>query len=73
MLSGVMSFDFCSHIWMPWIHPSCINDSGGGGMVWGTFSWHTLGPLISTKHRLNATGHLSIVSEPGHPFMTTVN
>ncbi|XDV38987.1 hypothetical protein PO909_008291 [Leuciscus waleckii] len=40
--------------------------------VWGMFSWHTLGPLVPIGHRLNATAYLSIVSDHGHPFMTTM-
>ncbi len=56
--------------------PSCLvstDQAGGGGvMVWGIFSWHTLGPLVSIEHRLNATVYLSIVSDHVHPFMTTV-
>ena len=35
----------------------------GGVMVWGIFSWHTLGPLVPTEHRLNATAYLSIVAD----------
>lgn len=35
--------------------PSClvstVQDGGGGVMVWGVFSWHTLGPLVPTEHR----------------------
>ncbi len=41
-------------------------------MVWGIFSWHTLGLLVPIKHRLNATVYLSIVADHVHPFMTTV-
>ncbi len=41
-------------------------------MVWGIFSWHTLGPLVPTEHRLNATAYLSIVADHVHLFMTTV-
>ncbi len=41
-------------------------------MVWGVFSWHTLGPLVPIEHRLNATAYLSIVADHVHPFMTTV-
>ncbi len=44
----------------------------GGVMVWGIFSWHTLGPLVPIEHRLNATANLSIVADHVHPFMTTV-
>ncbi len=33
---------------------------------------HTLGPLVSIEHRLNATAYLSIVADHVHPFMTTV-
>uniref|UniRef100_A0A3B3RJQ1 Transposase Tc1-like domain-containing protein n=1 Tax=Paramormyrops kingsleyae TaxID=1676925 RepID=A0A3B3RJQ1_9TELE len=57
--------------------PSClvttVQAAGGGGvMVWGMFSWHTLGPLVPIGHRLNATAYLSIVSDHVHPFMTTM-
>ncbi len=37
--------------------------AGGGLMVWGIFSWHTLGPLVPIEHRLNATAYRSIVAE----------
>ncbi len=56
--------------------PSCLvstDQAGGGGvMLWGIFSWHTLGPLVPIEHRLNATVYLSIVADHVHPFMTTV-
>ncbi len=57
--------------------PSCLVSTvqaggGGGVMVWGIFSWHTLGPLVPIEHRLNATAYLSIVADHVHPFMTTV-
>ncbi|MDF4345884.1 hypothetical protein P3386_23865 [Vibrio parahaemolyticus] len=56
--------------------PSClvstVQAGGGGVMVWGIFSWHTLGPLVPTEHGLNTTAYLSIVAESVHPFMTTV-
>ncbi len=52
---------------------STVQAGGGGGvMVWGIFSWHTLGPLVPIEHRLNATAYLSIVADHVHPFMTTV-
>ena len=51
--------------------PSClvstVQAGGGGAMVWGIFSWHTLGPLVLIEHRVNATAYLSIVA-----VMTTV-
>ncbi len=55
--------------------PSCLVSTvqaGGGVMVWGIFSWHTLGPLVPIGHHLNATAYLSIVADHVHPFMTTV-
>ncbi len=55
--------------------PSCLVSTGqvGGGcvMLWGIFSWHTLGPLVPIEHCLNATAYLSIVTDHIHPFMTT--
>ncbi len=56
--------------------PSClvsmVQAGGGGVMVWGIFSWHTLGLLVPIEHRLNTTAYLSIVADHVHPFMTTV-
>ncbi len=51
---------------------SMVQAAGGGVMVWGIFSWHTLYPLVPTEHRLNTTAYLSIVGDHVHPFMTTV-
>ena len=55
--------------------PSCLVSmvQAGGVMVWGIFSWHTLGPLVPIGHHLNATAYLSIVADHVHPFMTTVS
>ncbi len=55
--------------------PSCLVSTvqaGGGVMVGGIFSWHTLGSLVPIEHRLNATAYLSVVADHVHPFMTTV-
>ncbi len=53
---------------------SCLVSTvqAGGIMVWGIFSWYTLGPLVPIEHRLNTTAYLSIVADHVHPFMTTV-
>ncbi len=77
MLPGLMSLDFCCDIKEhESTDPSClvstVQAGGGGVMVWGIFSWRTLGPLVPTEHRLNATAYLSIVADHVHPFMTTV-
>jgi len=57
--------------------PSClvatVQAGGGGVMVWGMFSCHTLGLLVPITHRLNATAYLSIVSDHVHPFMATMH
>ncbi len=56
--------------------PSClvsmVQAGGGGVMVWGIFSWHTLGLLVPIEHRLNAAAYPSIVADHVHPFMTSV-
>jgi hypothetical protein len=44
----------------------------GGVMVWGVFSWHTLGPLIKVEQCLNATTYLNIIANQVHPFMAAV-
>ncbi len=46
--------------------------AAAGVMVWGVFSWHTLGLLVPIWHCLNATAFLSIVADYVHPFMTSV-
>ncbi len=55
--------------------PSClvstVQAGAGGVMVWGIFSWHTLGLLVPIEHRLISTAYLSIVDHVHH-FMTTV-
>ena len=56
--------------------PSCLVSTvqaGGGVMVWGIFSWHTLGPLAPTEHRVTNTVYLRIVADHLHPFMTSVD
>ncbi len=55
--------------------PSCLVSTvqaGDGVMMWGIFSWHTLGPLVPIEHYLNTTFYLSIVADHVHPFMTSV-
>ncbi len=49
-----------------------VQAASGDVMVWGIFSWHTLGLLVSIEHRLNTTAYLSIVADHVHPFMITV-
>ncbi len=51
---------------------STVQAGGSGVIVWGIFSWHTLGLLVPIEHRLNATAYLSIVADHVLPFMTTV-
>ncbi len=56
--------------------PSClvstVQAAGGGLMVWGIYSWHTLGPLVPIEHYLNTVAYLSVVADHVHPFMITV-
>ncbi len=51
---------------------STVQAAGGGVMVWGIFSLHTLCPLVPIGHCLNDKAYLSIVADHVHPFMTTV-
>ncbi|MBN3278646.1 TCB1 transposase, partial [Polyodon spathula] len=58
-----------------YMHPSChvskLQADGGGVMVWGVFSWQTLGPLIKVEQRLNATGYLNIITNQPIPQSMT--
>ncbi len=51
---------------------STVQAGGGGVMVWGIFSWHTLDPLVPIEHCLNTAAYRSIVADHVHPFITTV-
>ncbi len=49
---------------------SMVQAGAGGVMMWGIFSWYTLGILVPIEHRLNTTDYPSIVAAHVHPFMT---
>ncbi len=77
-----MSLDFCCNIQMVGSEfgvknmkaclVSTVQAPGGGVMVWGIFSWQTLGPFVPIENHLYATDYQSIVANHVHPFMTTV-
>jgi len=45
---------------------------GGGVMVCGIFSWHTLGSFVPIEYCFSGTANLSIVADHVQPFMTTL-
>ncbi len=51
---------------------STVQAGGDGVMMWGIFSWNTVGTLVPIEHSLYTTAYLSIVADHVHPFMTTV-
>ena len=51
---------------------STVQAGGSGVMVWGMFSWHTLGPLLPINHCLIASAYVSVVADHVHPFMATM-
>ncbi len=51
---------------------STVQAGGGGVIVKGIFSWHTLVPSLPIEHLLNTTAYLSIVAGHVHTFLTTV-
>lgn len=56
--------------------PSCTaghTQAGGGGiMLWGTFSWATLGPVVVVEQTMNAANYLNIIADQLHPYMASV-
>lgn len=41
--------------------------------IWGIFFWHTLGPTVQLKTRLNIAVYLGIVADHVPQFLTTVH
>ncbi|GBM31322.1 hypothetical protein AVEN_91312-1 [Araneus ventricosus] len=56
--------------------PSCTaghTQAGGGGiMLWGTFSWATLGPVVVVEETMKAANYLNIIEDQLHLHMAFV-
>ncbi|GBM52227.1 Transposable element Tc1 transposase [Araneus ventricosus] len=56
--------------------PSCIaghTQAGGGGiMLWGTFSWAALGPVVVVEQTMKAANYLNITADQLHHYMAFV-
>lgn len=50
-----------------------VQDTGGGIMEGGVFSWHISGTLLSIKYSLNAAICLDIVADNVSLFLATVS
>ncbi|GBM05311.1 hypothetical protein AVEN_46855-1 [Araneus ventricosus] len=54
--------------------PSCTagyTQVGGGGiMLWETFSWAALGPVVVVEQTMKAVNYLNIIADQLHPYMT---
>ncbi len=70
MVRNRENIQWAAVVWMKIV--STVQAAGGGVMVWGIYSWHTLGPLVPIEHCLNDKAYLSNVVDHVHPFMTTV-
>lgn len=53
--------EFDVNIMKAWVHHARSTVYAGAEMVWGRFSWRTMGPLVQTLLCLNATAYLNIV------------
>ncbi|GBM37102.1 hypothetical protein AVEN_68710-1 [Araneus ventricosus] len=45
---------------------------GGGIMLWGTFSWAALGPILVVEQTMEAANYLNIIADQLHPYMASV-
>ncbi|GFW48067.1 transposable element Tc1 transposase [Trichonephila clavipes] len=45
---------------------------GGGIMLWGTFCWASLGPVVVVEQAMNATWHLNIIADQLYPYMASL-
>ncbi|GBO00817.1 Transposable element Tc1 transposase [Araneus ventricosus] len=56
--------------------PSCTaghTQAGGGGiMLWGTFLWAVLGPVVVAEQTMKAANYLNIIADQLHPYMVFV-
>ncbi|GBN76504.1 Transposable element Tc1 transposase [Araneus ventricosus] len=56
--------------------PSCpaghTQASGGGIMLWGTFSWAALRPVVVVEQTMKAANYLNITADQLHPYMVFV-
>ncbi|GBL94520.1 Transposable element Tc1 transposase [Araneus ventricosus] len=56
--------------------PSCTTghtQAGGDGiMLWGTFSWAALGPVVVVEHTMKGANYLNIIADQLHPYMAFV-
>ncbi|GBM26206.1 Transposable element Tc1 transposase [Araneus ventricosus] len=56
--------------------PSCTTGhtqvGGGGIMLWGTFSWAALGPVVVVEQTMKAANYLNIIADQLHPYMAFV-
>ncbi|GBM16915.1 Transposable element Tc1 transposase [Araneus ventricosus] len=56
--------------------PSCTaghTQAGGGDiMLWGTFSWVSLGPVVVVEQTMKAENYLNIIADQLHSYMVFV-
>ncbi|GBL91030.1 hypothetical protein AVEN_184419-1 [Araneus ventricosus] len=49
-----------------------VQAGGGGIMLWGTFSWAALGPVVVVEQTTKAANYLNIIADQLHPYMAFV-
>ena len=60
--------EFMNLIWLV----STIRAAAVGVMVWGMYSWYTLGNMIPINHRLITTAYMTVPADHLFPFMVTI-
>ncbi|GBN48980.1 hypothetical protein AVEN_95504-1 [Araneus ventricosus] len=57
----------------PLVHQVIHRHGGGGIMLWGTFSWTALGPVVMVEQTMKAANYLNVIADQLQIYMAFVS